>query len=361
MKELEEEKDKFDWKFWVLIIVSLVGIFTLPYFVTQKKLGLHFGVNKPNEIGDTIGGILSPFIGFISAVLIYFTIKEQIKANTKIQNHFKIDKREKFEKVIFEEVIVELNQLIIELNNFNGSSLKQPNNEIKQVFRMIVNSALFEEGEYFNSQEEVQLFKKKFKKLVDILELFVSNVKQEESFKKIVKLRMDNIYELFEQSLIANFKVFYNLKNLSLSVLNVTKIDEILLLLRFYKAEIEIRIATNDSSIQEEVNVFIDWFIDIVKDIENNLKFQSKFKDLARLDSSLGFKSSKSMWSNYNIEIQIPKEELKKELERLNKEYEDFIDVLSQKKIYNIYSLKEYNKNLQKSRMAPWSILNVQI
>ncbi|OYU67037.1 MAG: hypothetical protein CFE22_06055 [Cytophagaceae bacterium BCCC1] len=361
MKELEEEKDNFDWKFWVLIFISMVGIFTLPYFVTQNKFGLDFGVNKPNEIADTIGGILSPFIGFISAVLIYFTIKEQIKANTKIQNHFKIDKREKFEKVIFEEIIVELNQLIKELNNFNGSSLKQPNNEIKQVFRMIVNSALFEEGEYFNSQEEVQLFKKKFKKLVDVLELFVSNVKQEESFKKIVKLRMDNFYELFEQSLIANFKVFYNLKNLSLSVLNVTKMDEILLLLRFYQAEIEIRIATEDSSIQEEVNVFIDWFINIVKDIENNLKYQGKFKELARLDTSLGFKSSKSMWSDYNGEIQIPKEELKKELERLNREYEDFINVLSQKHIYNIYSLQEFNKVLQKSRMAPWSILNVPI
>ncbi|MBU2997798.1 hypothetical protein KO500_15215 [Cellulophaga baltica] len=66
--------------FILLVTFCLIGviIFTTDAYTDRFKFG------KPNEIGDTIGGITAPIINIVSAILIYSTIKLQIKTN-KVQ------------------------------------------------------------------------------------------------------------------------------------------------------------------------------------------------------------------------------------------------------------------------------------
>lgn len=59
-----------------LLLKDITGFVLLPFLFTQlswfNKYDIYFG--KPNEIGDMIGGITGPFIGLISAVLVYLTL-----------------------------------------------------------------------------------------------------------------------------------------------------------------------------------------------------------------------------------------------------------------------------------------------
>ena len=110
-----------DWIAISILIIGIVGMFLLPYLITQKSWGYNLNVDKSNEIGDTIGGILSPFIGLISAFLIYLALREQIKANDLIQKQFDELQVEKLEFEYLESDIAKytnrLNSLIV--NNFD--------------------------------------------------------------------------------------------------------------------------------------------------------------------------------------------------------------------------------------------------
>lgn len=97
-----ENKQKFtstDIIALILLILGVTGFISLPYLVTQKGwlnvFNSAFG--KPNEIGDMIGGIVGPFIGLISAALVYLALREQIKANSIIINQIEVEKRSKIE------------------------------------------------------------------------------------------------------------------------------------------------------------------------------------------------------------------------------------------------------------------------
>lgn len=87
MKQKNGQKNKFNsTSLWIILAFTVIGIFTIPYIVLRCDFGYYLGTSKPNEIGDTIGGILSPFIGLVSVILLFFTIKEQIEANNKISH-----------------------------------------------------------------------------------------------------------------------------------------------------------------------------------------------------------------------------------------------------------------------------------
>lgn len=70
-----------------LIVLLLPWIFSLPY-----SLG-GYGENT-GTIGDTIGGTTAPFIGLVSIILLFYTLKEQQKFNYK-QQKFN-DEQQKF-------------------------------------------------------------------------------------------------------------------------------------------------------------------------------------------------------------------------------------------------------------------------
>lgn len=134
-KDNEKSADslkRMDIKAFRLGVAAIVGILGLPYLVTQCSFGYYLGVEDANEIGDTLGGILGPFIGLISAFLVYLALREQIKANINIQDQFKreeINKSEDFYFSMFMDKIEIINKLISEhefidyqINSYKGKS-----------------------------------------------------------------------------------------------------------------------------------------------------------------------------------------------------------------------------------------------
>lgn len=68
-----------------LLIIGVLGILFGPYIFTQPY---PFGwscldFSQTGSIGDTIGGITAPFIGLVSILLLWWTLKEQLKFNKR--------------------------------------------------------------------------------------------------------------------------------------------------------------------------------------------------------------------------------------------------------------------------------------
>lgn len=91
----------FDRKFWSIFIPFLLFIFSilfLPYLFTQYYW-FNIDFSTTGNVGDTIGGILGPFIGIAAAILTFFAFWVQYKANEQQKLDLKI---ERFENKFYE-------------------------------------------------------------------------------------------------------------------------------------------------------------------------------------------------------------------------------------------------------------------
>jgi hypothetical protein len=89
-------KIKYLWRSHSMLIIvcgGLLGIFTIPWLFTRDWFASFASYTNLGQIGDTIGGTTAPFIGLLSAVLVYRALQAQIKANEIIQKQ--IEKQEK--------------------------------------------------------------------------------------------------------------------------------------------------------------------------------------------------------------------------------------------------------------------------
>ena len=115
-------------------IGTFILVFSILTFIAPKLFilpGLDcFDFSETGQIGDTIGGITAPFLGFLSVILLYFTLKEQqdFNKNQQLVN----EKKELITKLyriimvnnIIEDIkskvpiiIIKLNKLKLNANN----------------------------------------------------------------------------------------------------------------------------------------------------------------------------------------------------------------------------------------------------
>jgi hypothetical protein len=73
--------------FWpeltTIVAIVCVSAIALPWLFTEVIFGVNFP-DKGNEIGDAIGGITAPFIGGLSALLVYSAFKEQVNSSNRL-------------------------------------------------------------------------------------------------------------------------------------------------------------------------------------------------------------------------------------------------------------------------------------
>ncbi len=86
--------------FWGTIVSFLVIVFFVPFFLTRTwgPECLKF-TESTGWIGDTLGGITAPFIGFINIILLIWTLQKQIEFNKK---QLKTHKNEQFKSAFFQ-------------------------------------------------------------------------------------------------------------------------------------------------------------------------------------------------------------------------------------------------------------------
>ncbi len=70
---------------FILVVVSLLLSFP---FIFTRTWGLFSFDDSTGVIGDTIGGITAPLTGLIGSILLYTSLKEQIKANKLTSDNF---------------------------------------------------------------------------------------------------------------------------------------------------------------------------------------------------------------------------------------------------------------------------------
>lgn len=109
----------YDESFWKIIrwlIVYFILILSLPLLFTKCSSKLFF-FNSTDQIGDTIGGILSPFIAIAAAVITFLAFWIQYKANQQQFKAYEQQKRDiqdtKKENVIVKIINVIYKQLEI--------------------------------------------------------------------------------------------------------------------------------------------------------------------------------------------------------------------------------------------------------
>lgn len=76
-------------------------------------------------MGNTIGGILSPVVGIIGAILVYMALKEQVNANLEVQRQISDDKESK-------QLNKYLDYLIKSIDNFKFEKTEYHSNGDKQ-------------------------------------------------------------------------------------------------------------------------------------------------------------------------------------------------------------------------------------
>jgi uncharacterized membrane protein len=92
-------KKTFDTLSWLLIGVAIFLVlfaFFAPVIFTSKGI---VDFSNTGGIGDTIGGIMSPFVGMASIIVMFLAFYMQFKANKLIQSQFE---RNLFENQFFE-------------------------------------------------------------------------------------------------------------------------------------------------------------------------------------------------------------------------------------------------------------------
>lgn len=64
-----------------LIIGTALVLFVATFAFTRPSPWKELDFSRTGQIGDTIGGITAPLVGIIGALLVYFSFREQVKAN----------------------------------------------------------------------------------------------------------------------------------------------------------------------------------------------------------------------------------------------------------------------------------------
>lgn len=101
---------------WVLFILFGIMIFFIPIILTRESNIVSF--KNTGEIGDTIGGITAPFLGFFGSILVYLALKAQIEANEQVRLQFEKQEKEQILESRKEYFKSRSNLILNEINSF---------------------------------------------------------------------------------------------------------------------------------------------------------------------------------------------------------------------------------------------------
>lgn len=77
--------DKLRWYHYLVLGIGVIGVLFGPLIFTRQVpfdwQWLDF--TETGQIGDTIGGITAPVVGLVSVLLLWWTLREQLRFNTK--------------------------------------------------------------------------------------------------------------------------------------------------------------------------------------------------------------------------------------------------------------------------------------
>jgi hypothetical protein len=173
-----KDLENLNWVSILLIVISVLfvlGSFTLPYILTQYSLWVYFD-EKSGQIGDTVGGIMNPFIGIASVAMMFLAFYMQYNAN-KLQRKL-FDEQIQNEKKQFKEEIEEQRKQF-ERNQFENQFFEMLKTH-KENSNLIINSYQeSEEGKGFLEEAAYRQRKENRKKGFEYLVERINNEYEE--------------------------------------------------------------------------------------------------------------------------------------------------------------------------------------
>jgi hypothetical protein len=154
--------DKGFWKSFIWFLVIALLICCLPWLFAKHSW---IDFSTTGEIGDTIGGIMGPFIAIAAAGLTFIAFWVQYKANIQQRHDIAI---ERFESNLFEMIHIQqeiTNGLVIEYCN-NGSSVmdvKHGREVFPYLYEKMKDRYAYSGGEEINTFKRILLLDEKYK------------------------------------------------------------------------------------------------------------------------------------------------------------------------------------------------------
>lgn len=187
-EELIKKKNKTDYILIALIATSLLLLFYSIIYIynyySNSDILIHYPkiVNNtgdtlnPNEIGDSIGGILNPIIGLSASVLTFLAFYIQFKANKEQREFFFIGLSKEKEKHETEKSDEKLRE-------------KKAHKSNVQIFKILIDSML---SYYIESGKQLKIFidKEKARPLIMNDFSFITN----SSYENFQKLDLRDLY-----------------------------------------------------------------------------------------------------------------------------------------------------------------------
>jgi hypothetical protein len=138
----------------LVFLISSIIIIALPVLLTKNSV-ISLGVDSPNAIGDTLGGIMGPFVGLLAAFLTFLAFWAQYEANQKVQEQFK--KQELSSKLYHYHDLI--NNAREKINNFSNTRTDKTFEGVFKEFKVVLDLVV--------KLEKVFLTIHKHKKLLD--------------------------------------------------------------------------------------------------------------------------------------------------------------------------------------------------
>lgn len=117
-----KEYHTFDKKFWIIFIIAfvilIVSLLFLPYIITTRSW-FDVDFSSTGQVGDTIGGILSPFVAIAASILTFMAFYIQYIANK--------EQRLQFGKQADDTVIERFENRFFELIRLHRDNIEEQN------------------------------------------------------------------------------------------------------------------------------------------------------------------------------------------------------------------------------------------
>lgn len=88
---------QLDWKVYFLLIVAFICIiasFISPFIFTRHSITEDFDFSQSGQVGDTIGGLMNPFIAIAGVIVTGLAFYIQYKANLQQRELFELEQKE---------------------------------------------------------------------------------------------------------------------------------------------------------------------------------------------------------------------------------------------------------------------------
>lgn len=126
----------------IVLFVGILCAVLAPIIFTQSLNwcnSFDFTIDNKGDIGDAIGGITAPIVGIMGAFLVYLALKEQVKANTLIQEQlyfqYLSEQIQRLEDDFLQiaKITYEIEKEVRILDNFPNGTLANPKLLMKKV------------------------------------------------------------------------------------------------------------------------------------------------------------------------------------------------------------------------------------